>query len=221
MGNRSTDITIDGVLNRYEYVLYYDADPGFYAIIPPGFEPAIEVLTSEERTAFHLEYHRKRGVGMVHVITGQNETEVGARLFKILKSFLEADTHHREVIAVYFSSKAGSNSNLDGDDIEPVGWEFSCDYLTERKIGGKMIYGRYEADHWDKKKKVYRSKDLDRSFRRPVPVIIPDTPESRKFLEDLAKLIDQTGKKLQGFLGQADRLEKAIASKTQILLSNA
>jgi len=207
-----------------DFQIFYRTGFGFYAQLPTTLEEAFDSLTEKEQQGLFLikEYPRKWKLTGPHkkLVYADTEDDLKKRMTKALEHLFSLTVKRDPVIVLWYENR---NENDDDDDdqrdpneLKSVGLELKakfCNRITTAS-GEPKYYSEYEAEWFGE---MQKRRDEVYISRHDPPVIIPDTPENRQFVQELHKAIKELVKKLESFTKTPASVLKAIESRQKLL----
>lgn len=202
--------------HTFEITVNYNKDHHFYATLPDEVIDSFNAMNDTERKkiggfTFYKPGERHGGTGRPAISSATHEKLI-QDMKKAIATLFEVSLIKRQVIVIDFNSERGY-SRSGGYTHEPTGFSLGLTYCTEVRVGAKdPKFYKYDKDYWneDRKTEVYISSRKDAA-------IIDDTPENRKFLEDIYKAVKILGSKLQKYTKNDKSIMELITSNTILL----
>jgi hypothetical protein len=218
ISRESIRINADETDERFDFDIHYARDYGFYAEIPPGFNDVFDELNEEQLKKYSAarKYKYKYNHGAhKRVVLCETEMGVADAMKKLVSGLLLLTIKKEAVIIVDFTDHTDTHDNT--NDFPAVGLELSIVYCHRVTAGGKdPKYYKYSTSDWFGKDKTVRQQINVGGYRNQ-STIIDDTPENRKFLEDIHGALDILVKKMAEFTGSSESMLKMIASRQKLL----
>lgn len=213
------------IKKSYEIVIWYNQDYLFYAKFNDEFLEALSHLTKEERdnlgiSRFYKGKYPNTSDNPVYVVS--NETELGCikKMTEAIVFLLDKTISKRDVIIIFFDENERGmemrNTNKNSKEFPRIGLGFGLTYAVETTSGEKTIYSIYE-DHTSIMDEKITTIRKEISLWRNEGVVIPDTKENRRHLEDIYNCLSVLISTLKEVTENKDVLLKFIESKVKLL----
>lgn len=206
---------------RIEIIVYYHTDWGFYAQIPEHLNEAFDQLNDKELKALKAsrKYNRRHAMSTEphkRIVSSPTEDGIVQAMEKLAKKLLTTQVEKIPVIIVTFENKT-SEEEADRINLPNVGMVLEVTYCFQVSTGGsKPKYYTYEERDWMGEKETVRSEvSLNGWYEKNV--VIPDTPDNRKFVEDLHAALKILVNKMVEFTATPENMLKLIDSRQKLL----
>lgn len=228
INNYFTRVESGDIEQSFNITIYYNNEDKFYAEIPEGFWESCEILSKKESDKLRIRKKNKYKYSSgpyKFIVWSEKEDDAVAKMKIVLELMIKKTIKKEPVIVIEFDNEGTFKSlheRWPGDpDLPKVGLAMRATYCHQLKSGaGEMKYFKY----WKSKKII---DDGYETLRCEISVdnnstIIPDTPENRKFLEDLHMALTILADKLMQFAGSGSskKLLETIASTQKLLELN-
>jgi len=218
ISSQQVTVEIDGIRQAFGFQVLYDQDFRFYAAIPPAFEDQFDQLTKLDQikfsTAIKYQYKYERG-NQTRIVKSDTEDGLVESMKKLLSRLVSLTLTKEQVIIISFEDESAYHTDEeDRNELPRIGLSLSATYCTRISSPGA------EPQHW--KIKQTRWMGEQRTIRSSVfatknQIIIPDTPENRKFIEDLHGALGALLVKFKEFTASPESVLSFIAGSQKLL----
>lgn len=206
-----------------EFDIHYKGELGFYAEIPPHLNEQFDQLTDEELKGFSATRKKKfkyqKSDDDKNVVVSETEAGVMQAMRPLVERLCTMAVIKEAVIIVKFNKQdRDSVWRDDGEkgDLQLVGMDLSAIFCFRVTTGGKnpkfYKYSRYKSVSGE-----MRPNRQEVSLYNNEGIVIPDTPENKKFITDLHAALRILVGKMVKFTKTPDAFLGLIASQQKVI----
>lgn len=200
-------IIVDHIDEYVEAVIMYNLTHHFYFVISEVFEDIVNLLSDKEREKLGIfKKYKRAAIASEYVFIIVDDTEKGCleKVKVCLKKLMTLSVKKKKVIIVFYNSEHTcrySNHKYNSEHPQ-IGLQFGLTYADELSYGDSKSYylNGEKLNLWDES-----------------AIIIPDSEENRRVLEQLYFNLNELNKKLKEFTSTPDSMLKAISSNIKML----
>lgn len=214
-------IDIEGNRQLFSVQVFYDQDFKFYVIVPAEYHEGFDQLNEKDRVKFSTDikyqYRWQRGK-QTRIVKADTEDGAVESMKKLLSRLVSLSITKEQVIMITFEDESHPDhyGNTYGTDLPRVGLSLEATYCTKvSSPGADPKFYKYRQDTFRGETSTVRSE----VGRHAEDLVIPDTPENRKFIEDLHSALGVLLGKFKEFTATPESILDFIG-KRQILLAN-
>lgn len=213
-----------GDLSEYiEFNIHYNGELGFYAEIPAHLNEQFDQLTDEELKGFSAtrkkKYKYQKSNEDKNVIVSETENGVVQAMRPLVEKLCTMAVTKEAVIIVKFNKQDRDSVWRDDDakgDLQLVGMDLSAVFCFRVTTGGKnpKFYKYSKRKNFDGEMVTDRR---EVNLYKHEGIVIPDTPENKKFITDLHGALRTLVGKMVEFTKTSDALLGLIASQQKLI----